>query len=129
MDTCVSQIIFTKKLSEIDMGPYGFPGVSCEPSREDIEGAIAKGTLEERQFQADIQALNDEWNRNAGNEQEYFLLQKEYHARRIAFFVVNGWKEPIVLHRDEKTVKDGLHRLKAADYLNMEYVDTIVDVD
>ncbi len=50
---------------------------------------------------------------------------RKYHAR-IAFFVVNGWDEPIVLNTDEHKIKEGLHRLKAAIFLGWETVE--VDV-
>ena len=86
-----------------------------EPLREEIEEAIAEGNLETRGFQKDYGALVDEWNREAGGSIEKYLgLRRQYHARRIAYFVVRGWKDPIVLHEDQRRVKEGMHRLKAA---------------
>jgi len=49
-----------------------------------------------------------------------------YHARRIAFFIVNGWSEPIVLRGDGCTIEDGLHRLKAALYKGIPEVEITV---
>ena len=43
--------------------------------------------------------------------------------RRIVYFVVNGWEEPILLCKDGCTISDGLHRLKAAIYLGLEEVE------
>jgi hypothetical protein len=50
-------------------------------------------------------------------------VEKKYHAKRIAFYVVNGWQDGIVLNEDKKTVKDGLHRLKATIFLGWDTVE------
>jgi len=118
-----------KKVTEITNILYGIGSVSCEPTNEEIEKAIRENNHETRSFQDDIDELNDEWNKNASNEVDYLALQKKYHSQRIAFFVVNGWHDPIVLYRDGCTIKDGLHRFKAARYLSMDIIDVIVTDD
>jgi ParB-like nuclease domain len=44
----------------------------------------------------------------------------------IAYFVVNGWSDPIILNHDERTIIDGLHRLKAAMYLGMDTIEVAI---
>jgi hypothetical protein len=114
-----------KKVAEIINDSYGEYNVSCEPSNEEIEKAIREEDFETGAFQDDLDKLKAEWEK-ARNFQEYCDSVKKYHIRRIAFFVVNKWKDPIVLNKDECTVKDGLHRLKAAIYSGMETVDVIM---
>jgi hypothetical protein len=114
-----------KRIIEINNAHYGVGNVSCEPSIEEIQKAIQENDLETRSFQTDLTELNAEWNRKANNEDEYYALQKKYHSRRIAFFIVNGWADPILLYKDGCKIKDGLHRFKAAIYLKMEVIDVI----
>lgn len=116
-----------KKVIDIDDVPYGVGEILCEPTNDEIKKAIRENDLETRSFQNDLKELNDEWNRNARNENEYYALQKQYHARRIAYFVVKGWNDPILFHRDGFKIKDGLHRFKAAIYKGMDTID--VDVN
>lgn len=123
-----SQGIMKKKISEIVEGYYGVGNISCEPTLEDIQKDIREGNLEERSFQRDEKELNDEWNRKAINEDHYYALQKGYHSQRIAYFMVHGWNDPIVLNMDGCTIEGGLHRFKAAKYRNMEVIDVIVNV-
>jgi len=100
---------------------YGF-----NPAKEDIENAINNNVLESRGFQSHWDELNAEWALAAkGNLDEFCRLQKEYHARRVAFFVVNGWDDPIELN-ENGTMKDGTHRLKAAIHKNMDEVKITV---
>jgi len=120
--------IIKKQLVEITPSEYGVYEYSCEPSRQEIDQAIKSGWLETRSFQTDIDELNHEWNRKAKSKSEYAMLQKEYHSKRIAFFVVNGWADPIVIDKDGKTIKDGLHRYKAAQYLGHEIIDVKLDM-
>jgi len=115
-----------KKVTEICNTPYGENNVSCEPSKEEIERAIRENDFEKRAFQADLNELKGEWDK-ARSFEECCDYVRKYHIRRIAFFVVNKWDHPIVLNKDKCTVKDGLHRLKAAIYLDMETVDVIIN--
>ena len=102
--------------------PFRRGDVCCEPSREDIQRAIDEKDFETRGFQ------------NPEVEAEYSALDvpecyewlRKYHAKRVAFHVVNGWQDRIVLNEDKQTIKDGLHRLKAAIFMGWETVD--VDV-
>jgi hypothetical protein len=118
-----------RKISEIPPVRYGYVdngvGYSCEPSPEDIQHAINNNQLEERGFQSHLEELKTEWRANAKTRQECDELVKIYHARRIAFFVVNGWKEPVALTAEGK-VNDGLHRIKAAIFIGMDEVEVII---
>jgi hypothetical protein len=115
-----------RKVADIPDVGYVVGNVSVEPSREDIQKAIDVGELETRGFQSNLKTLNDEWNAEVSNYEEYCSRQKMYHARRIAHFVVNGWSEPIELTADGK-IRDGLHRFKAARFLGLKSVEVCID--
>jgi hypothetical protein len=108
-----------KNLNEIQTGPWaeihGEKVYSVEPSQADIEKAIVEGIFETRGFQNNIKELTDEWNRG-GSLEEYLRLRRQYHAGRIAHFVVHPSDDPVVLDKNTGGVKEGLHRLKAAKY-------------
>jgi hypothetical protein len=110
-----------KKISEIVNTKYGQDGVCCEPSKADIQKAVNEKDFETRGFQEDINELIAEWE-SVSVFERYERIRK-YHARRVAFFVVNGWHNRIVLNKDQRTIKEGLHRLKAAIFLGWETVD------
>ena len=111
-----------KKISEIFSSLYGQDNVCCEPSPEEIERAVREKDLEKREFQKDLAELIAEWYQVSGPER-YNEIRK-YHARRIAFFVVNGWDNyPIVLKQDGREVEEGSHRLRAAIHLGMDTVE------
>ena len=116
-----------KKVAEIPDVKFGQYNISSEPSCSEIAKAIEDRKFENREFQKDIKSIDSEANRKAGSEKEYCNFLKQYHARRIAYFVVHGWKDPIVL-RENGTVKDGLHRLKAAIYKGVETIDVTTDL-
>jgi hypothetical protein len=110
-----------KNLDEIHTGPWfedhGENKFSVEPSPEEIEKAIAENIFETRGFQENIIALTDEWNKEAGLDfDKYLYLRRQYHARRIAYFVVHPSSDPIILDKETGGVKEGLHRLKAAKH-------------
>lgn len=52
------------------------------------------------------------------------------HAKRVAYFVANGYDKPIVINTGIEFVKpvvsDGVHKLAAAIYIGREYIDCIV---
>jgi hypothetical protein len=118
-----------RRISEIPSVRYGYVdngvGYSCEPSVEDIQLAMDKYQLEERGYQSHLGELETEWRAKATTRQEGDDLVKLYHSRRIAFFVVNGWTDPIVLTADGR-MNDGLHRLKAAIFRGMDEVEVII---
>ena len=116
-----------KLVDELEAGDWvedhGDKKVSVQPSPEEIEEAISEGNFETRGFQNDCKEITAEWNREAGNSfEQYCRLRRQYHARRIAYFVVHGWDDPIVLHGDEHGIHDGLHRLKAAKHKGMKTI-------
>ena len=104
-----------KKVSKIENTEYGQDSVCCEPSKADIQKAVDEKDFESRRFQEDFYELIAEW--EAASKPERYERMRKYHAKRIAFFVVNGWDGPIVLNTDEHKIKEGLHRLKAAIFL------------
>lgn len=119
-----------KNLNEIYTGhwveKHGHKEYSVEPSPADIQNAITEGRFETRGFQNDIKELTDEWNRG-GSLDEYLRLRRQYHARRIAHFVVHPSSDPVVLDKNTGGVKEGLHRLKAAKYKGDETICVRVD--
>ena len=113
------------KIAEIkDVREYGHKGVRCEPSRAEIAKAIEEKKFEEREFQKDINSLLSEWDSTEISPEESNRLATQYHARRIAYFVVNGWNKPIVL-REDGSLKDGLHRIRAAMFQGIDTIDAI----
>lgn len=99
--------------------------ISCEPTREDIQLAINYKEFEQRGFQSHLNELRAEWEKNVRNGQEWNERIRVYHTRRIAYFVEHGWVDPIILNPDG-TMKDGLHRLKAAIFMDKDEVDVII---
>lgn len=85
-----------KNVSEIYNVSYGENGVCCEPSKDQIEMAVNKNELERRGFQCDKDKITAECNKGK-NFEEYCDCMRKYHTRRIAFFVVNKWTDPIEL--------------------------------
>ena len=52
-------------------------------------------------------------------------LARQYHARRVAFFVVNGWEDdPIEVGRDNWLIEGG-HRMRAAEQVGLEQIQCI----
>lgn len=115
-----------KRVADIVNTPYAEElnghRISCEPSNEEIERAVRESDLEERGYQSHEAELNDEWNQ-PGTFEGFCELEHAYHVRRVAFFVKNGWTDLIILKDDGRAISEGLHRLKAAIYLDMEYVE------
>jgi hypothetical protein len=71
---------------------------------------------------------------NKFNETPYFGNTAGQHAKRIAYFIKNGWKDSITLMvgipemRDcLPYIGDGYHRLAAAILRNDEYIDVGID--
>ncbi len=123
------QLFITKKVNEIEYLPYGDNemNISCDPNDTDIENAVIENNFETRSFQGDLMDLEIEWKQKTSNGHNRHNLIKEYHSKRIAYFVINGWKEPITLYKNSLKIKDGLHRLRAAKYLNKEFIITIYE--
>jgi hypothetical protein len=110
-----------KKIYEIFSLPYGQDNVCCEPSKEEIQKAVDEKNFETRGFQEHEHELRAEWEQVDGPER--YDRIRNYHARRIAFFVLNEWdKYPIILKKDGREVSEGSHRLRAAIHLGMESV-------
>lgn len=112
----------TIEIAQITPVIYGEYGLSCEPSHQGIAEAVAEKKLETRRYQEDLELLKSEWGK-AKSVEEHCKLVKQYHTCRVAFFVVNKWKDPILLDHDQRTIIDGLHRLKAAQYLGMKTIE------
>ena len=117
----------TVKVSDVIIDrPYGDAGHFTEPSREQIDEAIAEGRFDERiNDGASQKAMYDDVRREAGTDLRRAIeLITQYHAQRIAYFVKNGWDEEndrITLTHDGK-LRDGGHRFRAARHLGREKV-------
>lgn len=128
-ENAASDARMTVKVSEIrGVIPYGFYldhiPVVCDPSPDDINQALDADAFELRGFQTHLPELQAEWG-SASSAEDYCLRVKTYHARRIAQFVRHGWTDPIALTKD-KTITDGLHRLRAAIHKGMEEVEVTI---
>jgi hypothetical protein len=111
-----------KKVSEIFSARYGEDDICCEPSPEEIENAVRENDLDKRGFQEHLDELLAEWKKLPIPER-YNEIRK-YHARGIAFLVINGWDDqPIKLKKDGREVSDGSHRLRAAIHCGADEVD------
>lgn len=116
-----------RKITEINIATYVEGGISVEPSIKEVFDAIAFDNLETRDFQLDLPALKAEWEAMCQTPQGLNLalwvhVVREYHSRRVAFFVVNGWDDPIrILPNGD--ISDGSHRLRAAMYKGMQEVE------
>ena len=114
-----------RRISEIKLRKYGIPetSVSCEPTFEDIREALNYQTFDTRDFQSDLDTLKAEWTQGAqGSLEEFGRLQRIYHARRIAYFIVHGWNDPITVDADG-WITDGSHRIRAAIALGMDEIE------
>lgn len=118
----------TRKVNEITLVPYGDPasGVLHEPSTDDVQGALEKGALDERDFQRDLEELKAEWRQASNNDADAWAREvKNYHARRVAWFVTHGWNDPITIGSNN-VIRDGSHRIRAAIFLGHEEIDVVV---
>jgi hypothetical protein len=111
-----------KKISELKRWHWGQDAVSCEPLDEDITKAVQARDFEPRMLQDP--AVESELMGEQNLEQRYARI-KQYHARRIAYLVEHKWNDPLVLFDDGCWIKDGSHRLRAAQYLRMKEVDCV----
>lgn len=92
------------------------------PTPEEIQKAIDNGQFEARGIQSHRDELDREWWVKAnGNLDEIAKLQREFNARRIAHFVVNGWPDALRVERSGK-MHDGTHRLRAAIHKGLKTV-------
>lgn len=100
----------------------------CEPTPKDICDAIKAGRLEKRNYQRDLAALTAEWEGASENSlnplSTWQRLVTDYHAARIAHFVVSGWDDPISINANDE-VTDGTHRIKAAIFKGDSEVEVI----
>lgn len=107
--------------------PYGeLQRFSTQPTLEQIAKAIEEGRLDERINAGEHQLAMYEDCKAAGKGDlgEIMRLIQEYHAQRIAYFVVNGWDEEndrLALDH-QGNLRDGGHRYWAAAYLGKEEV-------
>jgi hypothetical protein len=114
-----------KKVSEIFSLPYGQDNISCEPFREEIEKAVREKNLEKRGFQEHLDELEVEWGKIPTPERYDHI--RNYHAKRIASFVVNPDDHPIKLKKDGREVSEGSHRLRAAIHLGIDEVEVEIE--
>lgn len=118
-----------KKLSDLLPCPYAECGISVEPSDEEIRLAVEKVDLEERgmdQHHAEIKAWLFAGSNNGSDVAAVVRMMKDYHARRVAYFVVNGLPagdpHPITITGENRVIA-GNHRVRAARFLKMTEVE------
>lgn len=123
----------TRRIDGIRLVPYGDrlgdTVLDCDPSKADVQRALDECALEKRNYQIDLKELMSEWLCATGegrDHDEWVRRVKGYHARRVAFFVKNGWEDPIVIAADGK-IRDGSHRIRAAIFLGKEEIDVVVE--
>ena len=96
-----------------------------EPTQAEISDAVNKKEVETRGLQEHWQGLLEEWKRVPESELPHVLRQ--YHARRIAFFWLNGWAEDdaieICVH---DVLEDGAHRFLSAKYKGKTTINCVV---
>ena len=117
----------TRKISELPEPHYGVLQdgrfYDFNPAQADIQRAIDEKRFDARGFQTHKEELKAEWLRDCNESaDEYCRLQKEYHAARIAYFVVTGWIDPIKVAANGDMI-DGAHRLKAAKFMGKDEVE------
>ncbi|HAB17916.1 MAG TPA: hypothetical protein PLX89_19165 [Verrucomicrobiota bacterium] len=122
-----------RTIREIKVIPYGFSdvGILCEPCADDICRAIREGRLETRNFQNDLPELQAEWQAASQGGKDLAALRRvgtNYHAQRIAYFVVHGWEDPKYPIRldAQSALHDGGHRLRAALFKGTTEIDVII---
>jgi hypothetical protein len=103
--------------------------VGCEPTKEDIQQAIKDGRLETRPYSGNAEKLDEEWRRNAKNNDEIVANARRYHAERAAWFAVNRSWGPIKLKKGVTEIDDGSHRYLAAWALEEATIDVAVNGD
>jgi hypothetical protein len=97
--------------------------VHTNPTQQLIDEAIKKNELEQRGLQEYESSLFHEWDRVPSLDRARAVQQ--YHSRRVAFFCVNGWEEPIKICVHD-VLEDGAHRLLAARHRKLETIDCII---
>ena len=126
----------TRPTFSVECRPYGLfltipPSTTAqpfdtEPTSDEITRAVENGDLEKTPYSDHSQELTDQWVRECGGDLNDLLRRSRgYHARRIAYLVVHGWTDPIVLDWKEKMI-DGTHRLKAARHLKLPEVEVLI---
>ncbi len=122
-----------RKISDLKIRYYGDTingqTIICEPTPKNICDAIQAGRLETRNYQTDSGALEAEWVSESQKSPDYLAtwqrLVTDYHAGRIAHFVVNGWERPISINANDE-VTDGTHRIKAAIFRGVCEVEVTI---
>lgn len=122
-----------KKIEEIVLVQYGECGISTEPTRDAVQKAIDNSELDSRNYQTDLDDLKEEWFGEVGstsitNQDQALAFARavrRYHSRRVAYFVVNGWIDPIHVNSDG-VITDGSHRIRAAMHKGVAEVEVFV---
>lgn len=97
----------------------------AEPTDQEIAEAVAAKAVDERFYSGEEQAaLYAAFEKEAaGNFDTYRRLIHQYHARRVAYFVLEkDWKDPIGVTA-EGILHDGGHRYLAAKFLGKDEVE------
>jgi hypothetical protein len=103
---------------------FGLPefNVGIEPfTVQDVQAAVAANQVDDRAHQSpELQAAYDAERSKGADHVKAWM--REYHIRRTAYFVTNGWAGPLTLDA-AGWIRDGAHRLLAAAVRGDEFVD------
>ena len=98
--------------------------MSAEPTRAEITEAVSKREFDLRNFQQHKDQLALE--SYSQGEGECIRLARQYHARRVAFFVVNGCENDPIMICAHNVLEDGGHRLLAARHRDINAIDCVI---
>jgi hypothetical protein len=121
----------TKLLSELIPCNYIEEGVSVEPSDNEIRQAIERRDFETRgmdEHQDDIRNWLLDGSNNGQDIDAHRQMVKEYHTKRVAYWVVNEWQidDPYPITIDsQNNIIAGNHRFRAARYKKVTEVEVM----
>lgn len=106
--------------------PWSLCYVSCNDAVPELRTLVAECLRS-----VDLESMSYDELIDAGDQQSAPDADLYWHARRIAFLVVNGWQDAITLNlggnfANKPRIEDGNHRFAAAIYLG--HIDIHVDV-
>ena len=94
-------------------------------SQRRLKKQFVKRVLKNAGFKKHLDELEVEWGKIPTPERYDHI--RNYHAKRIASFVVNSDDQPIKLKKDGREVSEGSHRLKAAIHLGIDEVEVEIE--
>jgi hypothetical protein len=120
----LTDIIYDERLHR-RLGPF-----NVEPTALGIMRAVAAGEVDLREYDAALRAtLGSECvalskaDLKTGANLGLLLDEiRNYHTRRVAYFVLNKWENQIIGLNEHGQLRDGGHRFRAAIFMGWEEV-------